>query len=38
MQQLPTDQDILCSHVKTMGITETIFKVGELMLFDVGGQ
>ena len=38
--QLPTDQDVLRSRVKTMGITETTFKVGELMykLFDVGGQ
>ncbi|KAJ7609899.1 G protein alpha-subunit [Roridomyces roridus] len=37
---LPTDQDILRSRVKTTGITETIFKVGELTykLFDVGGQ
>ena len=29
---LPTDQDILCSRVKTTGIMETTFKVGELML------
>ena len=37
---LPTDQDILRSRVKTTGITETNFKVGELTykLFDVGGQ
>lgn len=37
---LPTDQDILRSRVKTTGITETTFKVGELTykLFDVGGQ
>ncbi|KAH8801946.1 G protein alpha-subunit [Flagelloscypha sp. PMI_526] len=37
---LPTDQDILRSRVKTTGITETQFKVGELTykLFDVGGQ
>lgn len=37
---LPTDQDILRSRVKTTGITETTFKVGELIykLFDVGGQ
>jgi len=37
---LPTDQDILRSRVKTTGITETMFKVGELTyrLFDVGGQ
>ena len=35
----PTDQDILCS-VKTTGITETMFKVGELTykFFDVSGQ
>jgi hypothetical protein len=37
---MPTDQDILRSRVKTTGITETTFKVGELTykLFDVGGQ
>ena len=37
---MPTDQDILLSRVKTTGITETTFKVGELTykLFDVGGQ
>jgi len=37
---LPTDQDILRSRVKTTGITETNFRVGELTykLFDVGGQ
>ena len=37
---LPTDPDILRSRVKTTGITETTFKVGELTykLFDVGGQ
>jgi guanine nucleotide-binding protein G(i) subunit alpha len=37
---LPTDQDILRSRVKTTGITETKFQVGELTykLFDVGGQ
>jgi guanine nucleotide-binding protein G(i) subunit alpha len=37
---LPNDQDILRSRVKTTGITETTFKVGELTykLFDVGGQ
>ncbi|KAJ6484008.1 heterotrimeric G protein alpha subunit B [Mycena sanguinolenta] len=39
-EYLPTDQDILRSRVKTTGITETTFKVGELTykLFDVGGQ
>lgn len=37
---LPIDQDILRSRVKTTGITETMFRVGELTyrLFDVGGQ
>jgi len=37
---LPSDQDILRSRVKTTGITETTFKVGDLTykLFDVGGQ
>ncbi|KAJ4470241.1 guanine nucleotide binding protein alpha subunit [Lentinula aciculospora] len=37
---VPNDQDILRSRVKTTGITETTFQVGELTykLFDVGGQ
>lgn len=37
---MPTDQDILRSRVKTTGITETVFQVGELTyhLLDVGGQ
>jgi hypothetical protein len=37
---VPTDQDILRSRVKTTGISETHFEVGELKyrLFDVGGQ
>ncbi|KAI8330969.1 G protein alpha subunit [Chlamydoabsidia padenii] len=37
---LPTDQDILRSRVKTTGITETSFHIGELLyrMFDVGGQ
>ena len=37
---LPTDQNILRSRVKTTGITETTFKVGELTykLFNVGSQ
>ena len=37
---MPTDQDILRSRVKTTGISETTFKVGDLTyrLFDVGGQ
>lgn len=36
----PSDQDILRSRVKTTGISETTFKIGELKykLFDVGGQ
>ena len=37
---LPSDQDVLRSRVKTTGITETSFQIGELRyrLFDVGGQ
>lgn len=37
---LPTDQDVLRSRVKTTGITETSFKIGDLTyrMFDVGGQ
>ena len=37
---LPTEQDILRSRVKTTGITETTFGVGDLTyrLYDVGGQ
>ncbi|KDQ12024.1 hypothetical protein BOTBODRAFT_57088 [Botryobasidium botryosum FD-172 SS1] len=37
---VPTDQDILRSRVKTTGITETMFRIGQLTyrLFDVGGQ
>ncbi|KAJ2000695.1 guanine nucleotide-binding protein subunit alpha [Coemansia thaxteri] len=37
---LPTDQDVLRSRVKTTGINETIFRVGELTyrMLDVGGQ
>jgi len=37
---LPSDQDILRSRVKSTGITETTFRIGELIykLFDVGGQ
>ncbi|KAJ3405952.1 guanine nucleotide-binding protein subunit alpha [Chytriomyces hyalinus] len=36
----PNDQDVLRSRVKTTGITETCFHIGELnyRLFDVGGQ
>ncbi|KAJ1981650.1 guanine nucleotide-binding protein subunit alpha [Dimargaris cristalligena] len=37
---VPTDQDVLRSRVKTTGITETTFIVGELTyrMLDVGGQ
>ncbi|KAJ1336197.1 hypothetical protein BSLG_007514 [Batrachochytrium salamandrivorans] len=37
---MPTEQDVLRSRVKTTGITETTFRVGELTyrMFDVGGQ
>lgn len=37
---IPTDQDILRSRVKTTGITETTFRIGDLTyrMFDVGGQ
>jgi guanine nucleotide-binding protein subunit alpha len=37
---LPTDQDVLRSRVKTTGISETTFNVGELTyrMYDVGGQ
>ncbi|KAL1924834.1 uncharacterized protein VTP21DRAFT_4488 [Calcarisporiella thermophila] len=37
---IPTDQDVLRSRVKTTGITETTFRIGELTyrMFDVGGQ
>lgn len=37
---LPNDQDILRCRVKTTGITETIFNIGEMTyrMFDVGGQ
>ncbi|UZJ54984.1 hypothetical protein CBS101457_004304 [Exobasidium rhododendri] len=40
LDYLPTDQDVLRSRVKTTGITETHFQIGELKykLFDVGGQ
>lgn len=36
----PTDQDILRARVKTTGISETTFVIGDLTykLFDVGGQ
>jgi len=37
---MPSDQDVLRSRVKTTGITETTFQIGELKyrMFDVGGQ
>jgi len=37
---VPDDQDVLRSRVKTTGITETVFVIGELRyrMFDVGGQ
>ncbi|PVU90305.1 hypothetical protein BB559_004694 [Furculomyces boomerangus] len=37
---IPTDQDVLRSRVKTTGINETVFNVGELTyrMLDVGGQ
>lgn len=37
---MPTDQDVLRSRVKTTGITETTFIIGDLTyrMFDVGGQ
>eukprot|EP00842_Homolaphlyctis_polyrhiza_P003666 jgi/Hompol1/42/HPOL_005205-RA len=37
---IPTEQDVLRSRVKTTGIIETTFHVGELTyrMFDVGGQ
>jgi guanine nucleotide-binding protein subunit alpha len=37
---LPTDQDVLRSRVKTTGITETAFHIGDLTyrMYDVGGQ
>ena len=36
----PNDQDVLRSRVKTTGITETTFIIGDLTyrMFDVGGQ
>ncbi|KAK9241154.1 guanine nucleotide binding protein, alpha subunit [Lipomyces kononenkoae] len=37
---VPNDQDVLRSRVKTTGITETTFLIGDLTyrMFDVGGQ
>lgn len=40
LNYVPNDQDVLRSRVKTTGITETVFVIGELRyrMFDVGGQ
>lgn len=37
---VPTDQDLLRSRLRTTGITETVFDLGQLTyrMFDVGGQ
>lgn len=37
---IPSDQDLLRSRLRTTGITETIFDLGQLTyrMFDVGGQ
>jgi guanine nucleotide-binding protein subunit alpha len=37
---MPSDQDILRSRVKSTGITETTFAIGDLTyrMLDVGGQ
>lgn len=37
---MPNDQDLLRSRLRTTGITETIFDLGQLTyrMFDVGGQ
>lgn len=37
---IPDDQDVLRCRVKTTGITETVFNIGDLTyrMFDVGGQ
>ena len=37
---MPTDQDLLRSRLRTTGITETVFDLGQLTyrMFDVGGQ
>ncbi|KAL9604006.1 MAG: hypothetical protein Q9219_000768 [cf. Caloplaca sp. 3 TL-2023] len=37
---LPDDQDVLRSRLRTTGITETLFELGQLKyhMFDVGGQ
>lgn len=40
VEYMPSDQDILRARVKTTGITETHFEIGDMnyRLFDVGGQ
>ena len=37
---MPNDQDVLRSRLRTTGITETLFELGQLNyhMFDVGGQ
>ena len=37
---VPSDQDLLRSRLRTTGITETVFDLGQLTyrMFDVGGQ
>lgn len=37
---IPTDQDLLRTRLRTTGITETVFDLGQLTyrMFDVGGQ
>ena len=37
---IPSDQDVLRSRLRTTGITETLFELGQLTyhMFDVGGQ
>lgn len=37
---VPNDQDVLRSRLRTTGITETLFELGQLKyhMFDVGGQ
>lgn len=37
---VPNDQDVLRSRLRTTGITETLFELGQLNyhMFDVGGQ
>ena len=39
-EYLPSDQDVLRSRLRTTGITETLFELGQLNyhMFDVGGQ